>query len=153
MDEMLEIIRRFWTQESVEFHGEFFDFAACGIAPAPARPVPIWVGGKSDAALSRAVRQDGWLGMNYDLPEIFDLLDSLQARLEAHRAHTGESKDEFEIFVIPNAEPSEDLYRDLSGRGVTATMGMAWGYADPAFASLEAKAGAIEAFAERFLAA
>ena len=152
MDEMLEIIRRFWTEDEVEHHGEFFDFAPVGIAPKPAGRVPIWVGGKSPAALDRAVRQDGWLGMNYDLPEVHTLLEDLTERLAARPSSQSSEPERFEVFVIPNAEPSEALYEDLARRGVTATMGMAWGYNDRAFASLEAKREAIAAFAERFLA-
>lgn len=151
MDEMLEIIRAFWTQESVDYHGKFFDFEAAGIAPPPHRPVPIWVGGKSPAALARAVRQDGWLGMNYDLPEVHALLGDLQSRLARHRDATGEAKAGFEIFVIPNAEPSEPLYADLEKRGVTATMGSAWAYGDRSTSSLGAKIDAIGAFGERFI--
>ena len=150
MDEMLEIIRRFWTEDEVEHHGEFFDFAPVGIAPKPATRVPIWVGGKSSAALDRALRQDGWLGMNYDLPEVHALLEDLTQRL-AKDPQPHADRERFEVFVIPNAEPSEALYEDLAGRGVTATMGMAWGYNDRAFASFEAKREAMEAFAGRFL--
>lgn len=151
MDEMLEIIRRFWTEEEVAYHGEFFDFEPTGISPKPSGPIPIWVGGKSSAALDRAVRQDGWLGMNYDLPEVHALLEDLEARLKNRRAQGKSVDSNFEIFVIPNAEPSEALYQDLASRGVTATMGMAWGYNDRAFVSLEAKRRAIEAFADRFI--
>ncbi len=153
MDEMLEIIRRFWTEDEVEYHGEFFDFAPVGIAPKPAARVPIWVGGKSPAALDRAVRQDGWLGMNYDLPEVYALLEDLAVRLAERPDSRDSERERFEVFVIPNAEPSEALYEDLAGRGVTATMGMAWGYNDRAFASLEAKRDAIAAFGARFLGA
>ncbi len=152
MDEMLEIIRRFWTEEEVDYHGEFFDFPTTGIAPKPAGPIPIWIGGKSSAALARAVGQDGWLGMNYDLPEVHELLEDLVGRLERRRAEGHAVSEDFEIFVIPNADPSQDLYEDLARRGVTATMGMAWGYKDRAFADLDAKKKAIEAFAERFIA-
>ena len=152
MDEMLEIIRRFWTEEEVEFHGEFFDFAPAGIGPKPAGHIPIWVGGKSSAALDRAIRQEGWLGMNYDLPEVHRLLKDLEGRLEQRRAQGHPVADPFQIFVIPNAEPSEALYQDLAAHGVTATMGSAWPYIDRAYASLDAKKDAIEAFAERFIA-
>ncbi|MCR9093007.1 MAG: TIGR03619 family F420-dependent LLM class oxidoreductase [bacterium] len=147
MDEMLEIVRGFWTQESVEFHGEFFDFAPAGMAPRPAKPVPIWVGGKSDAALARAVRQDGWLGMNYDLPEVHALLE----RLAAMRAEAPPREEPFEVFVIPNAEPSPDLHAELGERGVTSTLAFAWPAGDPAFDSLSAKQQAIDAFAKSYL--
>lgn len=153
MDEMLELLCAFWTRDAVEHHGRFFDFEAAGIAPRPHRPVPIWVGGKSPAALARAVRHDGWLGMNYDLPEIHALTADLQTRLARHRDATGEAKAGFEVFVIPNAEPGEALYEDLAKRGVTATMGSAWAYGDRSAASLAAKIDRIGAFAERFIRA
>jgi probable F420-dependent oxidoreductase len=151
MDEMLEIIRSFWTQESVTFKGEFFDFDAVGITPKPVERVPIWVGGKSAAALDRAVHQDGWLGMNYDLPEVHALLDDLDRRRGLSKSSPGSIKDRFEVFVIPNAEPSEALYADLETRGVTSTMGMAWAYNDRDYAGLDAKKRAMTAFAQRFL--
>jgi probable F420-dependent oxidoreductase len=151
MDEMLEVMRAFWTRDSVEYHGKYFDFPASGISPRPHRQVPIWVGGKSPAALARAVRHDGWLGMNYDLPEIHALLDDLARRLARRRDATGESNVGFEVFVIPNAEPSEALYEGLAKHGVTATMGSAWPYGDRSAASLGAKIDRIGAFAERFI--
>jgi probable F420-dependent oxidoreductase len=146
MDEMLEIIRAFWTQESVEYHGEFFDFGPAGMAPRPATPVPIWVGGKSRVALERAARHDGWLGMNYGLPEVHALLDQLRdIRKQV------DTSDPFEVFVIPSAAPSPDLYDDLEERGVTGTMAFAWPGGDPAFASIEAKRDALRQFAETFI--
>ena len=151
MDEMLEIIRRFWTEDLVEFHGELFDFKPAGIAPKPREPVPVWIGGKSPAALARAARHEGWLGMNYELPELYALLNALFKARDAHTAAGGAHPADFETFVIPNAAPSSELYEDLTSRGVTSTAGSAWGYADRAFASIEAKCEAIERFAESFI--
>ena len=151
MDEMLEIIRRFWTEDSVEFHGEFFDFEPAGIAPKPPEPVPVWIGGKSPAALARAARHEGWLGMNYDLPEVHALLAALREAQAANEAASGVRQLDFETFVIPNAAPSSELYEDLAGRGVTSTVGGAWPYADRDYASIEAKRDAIARFAEVFL--
>jgi probable F420-dependent oxidoreductase len=147
MDEMLTILRAFWTEESVEYHGEFYDFPPAGMAPRPEKPVPIWVGGKSHAALARAVRQDGWLGMNYDLPEVHALLETLAGL----RAQAPTRDDPFEVFVIPNAEPSPELHADLGERGVTSTLAFAWPTGDPAFDSLSAKQRAIDVFARMYL--
>jgi probable F420-dependent oxidoreductase len=150
MDEMLEILRRFWTEDAVEFHGEFFDFGPTGVAPHPRGHVPIWVGGKSPAALDRAARHDGWLGMNYELDEVHALLESL-AEIRARTAAGDRASSPFETFVIPNAGPDEALYADLARRGVTSTMGAAWPYGAKGFESLEAKRAAIEAFGQRFI--
>lgn len=158
MDEMLEIMRAFWSDESVEYHGEFFDFGRAGMAPRPERPVPIWVGGRSRAALARAVRHQGWLGMNYALEDVHALLDELAA-LRREALSTSDASDAsdtaadepFSIFVIPNAEPTPELYADLERRGVSDTMGFALAPQDPALASIDAKRAALRAFADRFL--
>jgi probable F420-dependent oxidoreductase len=149
MDEMLTIMRDLWDDGWAEHHGEHFDFAPVGMFPTPGRSVPVWVGGKSDAALRRAVRQDGWLGMNYGLDEIEQLL----GRLAEIRVETGDTRADFETFVIPNAPPSIDLYRALEAHGVTSTMLMPWYPGDPACASLDAKRAALERAAEEILAA
>jgi alkanesulfonate monooxygenase SsuD/methylene tetrahydromethanopterin reductase-like flavin-dependent oxidoreductase (luciferase family) len=64
MDECLTVLRALLTGEAVSFHGEFFDVDDALILPAPQSPVPIIVGGRSDAAVRRAARfGDGWIGI------------------------------------------------------------------------------------------
>ncbi len=64
MDECLSVLRSLLTGEPVTHRGRFFDVDQALILPAPSRPVPLVVGGRSDAALSRAARLgDGWLGI------------------------------------------------------------------------------------------
>jgi alkanesulfonate monooxygenase SsuD/methylene tetrahydromethanopterin reductase-like flavin-dependent oxidoreductase (luciferase family) len=64
MDECLTIVRQLLTGKAVTFHGTFFDLDEAVIAPAPAEPVPIIIGGRSDVAIRRAGRLgDGWLGI------------------------------------------------------------------------------------------
>jgi alkanesulfonate monooxygenase SsuD/methylene tetrahydromethanopterin reductase-like flavin-dependent oxidoreductase (luciferase family) len=64
MNECLTIVRQLLTGTPVTFHGQFFDLDDAVIAPAPSAPVPIIIGGRSDAAIRRAGRLgDGWLGI------------------------------------------------------------------------------------------
>ena len=64
MEECLAIVRQLLDGTAVSFHGAFFDLDEAVIAPAPAAPIPILVGGRSDTAIRRAGRLgDGWLGI------------------------------------------------------------------------------------------
>jgi alkanesulfonate monooxygenase SsuD/methylene tetrahydromethanopterin reductase-like flavin-dependent oxidoreductase (luciferase family) len=64
MDESLAIVRQLLTGTPATFHGRFFDLDEALILPAPAAPIPIIIGGRSDAAIRRAGRLgDGWLGI------------------------------------------------------------------------------------------
>jgi probable F420-dependent oxidoreductase len=148
VDEMLSIVRDFLDDGWCEFHGEHFDVPKSSMFPVPDRPVPIWIGGRSPAALRRAARNDGWLGMNYDPDEIPGLLDGLA---KARADEGSDTRGDFEVMVIANAAPSLDLFRSLADQGVTSTMGLPWAPGDPAFASLEAKRPALEQFAETFV--
>jgi probable F420-dependent oxidoreductase len=61
--EQVEVLRRLWTEDLVTFRGCFHDLAEVSVTPAPIqRPIPIWLGGSSDAALKRAAKlADGWM--------------------------------------------------------------------------------------------
>jgi len=64
MDESLEILRSLSDGKPVSFDGEFFSIRDAQIVPAPSSPIPITIGGRSDAAVRRAGRfGDGWLGI------------------------------------------------------------------------------------------
>jgi alkanesulfonate monooxygenase SsuD/methylene tetrahydromethanopterin reductase-like flavin-dependent oxidoreductase (luciferase family) len=56
-DECLEIIRRLWREESVDFSGAFYELKGVTIAPKPVQPdLPMWIGGSSEAAIRRTAR-------------------------------------------------------------------------------------------------
>jgi alkanesulfonate monooxygenase SsuD/methylene tetrahydromethanopterin reductase-like flavin-dependent oxidoreductase (luciferase family) len=64
MDESLRILRSLAHNTPVTFNGEFFALENALIVPAPLPSIPLIVGGRSDAAISRAARLgDGWLGI------------------------------------------------------------------------------------------
>jgi alkanesulfonate monooxygenase SsuD/methylene tetrahydromethanopterin reductase-like flavin-dependent oxidoreductase (luciferase family) len=54
MDEQIRLLRALWTQPSVSFQGRFDRIPEAGINPLPVtRPIPIWLGGESDAVIRR----------------------------------------------------------------------------------------------------
>lgn len=62
LPEQIDIMRRLWTGEQIDYHGKFYDFTDVQIAPVPAEPVSTWYCGTSLAAVRRAVEYcDGWL--------------------------------------------------------------------------------------------
>jgi alkanesulfonate monooxygenase SsuD/methylene tetrahydromethanopterin reductase-like flavin-dependent oxidoreductase (luciferase family) len=63
-NEALAALRALASGTEVTMFGRFFDLDQVSIRPAPDPPVPIVVGGRSDAALRRVARYgDGWLGL------------------------------------------------------------------------------------------
>jgi len=63
-DEMIVLMRRLWTEEKVTFAGKYFSVEDATIMPRPCQKKgpPIWIGGRSEAALRRTGRLgDGWL--------------------------------------------------------------------------------------------
>jgi alkanesulfonate monooxygenase SsuD/methylene tetrahydromethanopterin reductase-like flavin-dependent oxidoreductase (luciferase family) len=83
--EALRCVRMFLDGQRVDFSGRFFELHGA-IRPAPAKPIPILVGGRSDAALVRAGQLgDGWLAL-WVSPRRFD--EAVQ-RIEAAAAEAG----------------------------------------------------------------
>ncbi len=62
-DEAIRVMRLLWTQDEVTFQGDFYKLDRVSIFPKPWQtPPPIWIGGKSEAAMRRTARLgDGWI--------------------------------------------------------------------------------------------
>ena len=62
--EAIDVVRALWRDTPATFKGRFTQFSGVSIDPKPVQQPgpPIWIGGRSDAALTRAGRQgDGWV--------------------------------------------------------------------------------------------
>ena len=148
MDEMIEIIRGLQTGDYYEFHGKHFEFQSIKMTPAPSKPIPILIGGHSEAALKRAARVgDGWMhagGGDEDLTKML-------ARLTELRAEYGRSDVPFEIHVISMEGYTVDGLRRLEEMGVTdAIVGIRNGYEGDVL-SLQDKLDAVNGFADEVI--
>lgn len=64
MDEAIHIVRALLSGRPLDFDGVHFSLQQAQITPPPLEPIPIVVGGRSDAAIRRAGRLgDGWFGI------------------------------------------------------------------------------------------
>ena len=59
-DEALALMQAFWSGAPLDFQGRFRTVTGVTGSPIPSRALPVWIGGRSDAALRRAARFDGW---------------------------------------------------------------------------------------------
>ena len=92
-NEMLEVMKRLWTEEHVTFHGRFFDFEDVTLLPRPVQQPhpPIWVSGRSDAAMRRAaLLGDGWYPYLFTVRRLKRTNDAIrEIAAEAGRDLTG----------------------------------------------------------------
>jgi len=64
MDEGLAMMLAVWGEDPVSFSARHIPavIEEMRMLPQPVKPIPIWIGGSSEAALARALRLDGWHG-------------------------------------------------------------------------------------------
>lgn len=94
MEEIVPLLRRLWSEPTIEHHGEFYDFEAVSFEPKPLQNkhggIPIELGGASQKALERAGRLgDGWIEIGAKSEDDFarNLEVVQRARFEAGREH------------------------------------------------------------------
>ncbi len=151
MDESIAILRGLAAGGYFEYRGKVFDLPPVKIAPVPSEPIPVLIGGHSDAALRRAARVgDGWLHGGGDPADLPGLLD----RLARFRREEGTEGRPFEVHVISADAYTPDGVRRLEDQGVTdLIVGFRWPYVTgPDPEPLEDKLAHLRSFADTIIA-
>ena len=150
LDESIAILRGLAGGGYFEYHGKDFTVPAVKIAPVPAEPIPVLIGGHADAALRRAARLgDGWMhggGDPADLPRLLTRLAELRRSEGGNRP--------FDIYVISMDAYTVDGVRRLEDLGVTdVIVGFRWPYeAGPDTEPLSRKLDHLRRFADDVIA-
>ena len=109
MDEIIDLLRVCWTEDPIDFTGEFRELHDIRLLPKPAHPIPIWVGGRSEPSHRRAVeRGDGFHAIGVD-PE------AVVAVVERIRRDRPEASFTFSLRLGWDAlrTDHDDIHRDL----------------------------------------
>lgn len=98
--EMVELMRAFWTGNTVEFQGEFYQVSGCKMHPRPVQPtIPVVWGGHSEAALKRIARVgDGWHPLQLSMEQLAGGLKKLRQFCEQNHR----DPDSVLVVVRPN---------------------------------------------------
>lgn len=147
-DEVLELLGALWQPGWVEHHGAAYDIPRLEMSPAPTEPVPIYVGGTSDAALRRAARHDGWISDYLSIAEAVEV----RARLDALRGEQERLDRPFSMIASVTDAVNADDFRRAEDAGVTDILTMPWVYHSGFDATLDQKVDGMARFAEEVMA-
>ena len=81
MEEQVAVLRALWSDEVVDFDGEFHRIDRAALMPRPSRPIPVWFGGSKEASMRRAARiGDGYI-FGRSGPAVVEAFGTLQTML------------------------------------------------------------------------
>lgn len=133
--EQIELLRRLFTEPVVDFRGRFDRVDRAALVPKPTRPIPIWLGGSSEAAFERAARLgDGFIFFGGGADHVAAAWNRLRDRVDG----LGRPAEEFgaDYVVLPQASVNElteqiDAWREAGGTHASVvTMGLGLHRAD-----------------------
>jgi probable F420-dependent oxidoreductase len=153
MDECLRLVRALWTQEYVDFCGEFYECVDWTSNPKPKRDggIPIWLGGESKQQLQRIGKYaDGWLATLRSVPKLKE--DFEIAREAAVKAGRDPSKLVIAIEGAGILSPDR-LEQTAEGLDKLREMGVAHAILGVHPRHMANAAEIIDTFASKYLAA
>jgi probable F420-dependent oxidoreductase len=114
--EIIEILRRYWTEDRFSYDGEIFQLDDVWMTPKPIQPEgpPLWLAGRSDAAIARAARLgDGYMPYMYTADRCRAAFDQVRAKAEEKRTPL---RDGFvqSAFVYVSMHDDEQRARELA---------------------------------------
>ncbi len=147
LDEMIAIIRGLTAGGYFAFQGKHYDVPSIKICPTPTTPIPILIGGHSEAALKRAARNDGWMHAGGDQTKLEEYLRRItELRREYGRAHLP-----YENHVISFDGFTVDGVKKLADLGVTDVIVGFRNMYDTDTTPLQKKVDALQMFADHVI--
>jgi probable F420-dependent oxidoreductase len=109
-DEFIQALKKIWTEDIVEFKGEYYNIPASKIEPTPIQKpnIPIYLGGFSPRTFARIVKYDtnGWLGLiGGPLDYLEDTIRAIKDK--ASKANKDQNNFKTILLTYPNVAESQ----------------------------------------------
>jgi len=109
-DEYIQILKKVWKDDTVEFRGQYYTIPASKIGPKPLQKphIPIYLGGFSPNTFSRIVNQDtsGWLGvLGGSIGQVKDIMNAMKEN--AKKANKDPNNFRVILLTYPNVVESD----------------------------------------------
>ena len=92
--DQVRLMRRLWTEDSIDYESEYHRIDLASIKPRPSEPIPIWFGGSAPALLKRCAELgDGWIPLGSPNDKSAAMIE----KIREHRQAAGLSWDGFGI--------------------------------------------------------
>jgi probable F420-dependent oxidoreductase len=123
-EEQIGLLRRLFTEPVVDFSGRFDRVDRAALVPKPTRSIPIWLGGRSEAAFERAARlADGFIFFGGGIDHAVECWNALRERLRG----LGRSLEDFgaDYVALPQSGGVDrlmaeiDVWREAGGTHVS----------------------------------
>jgi probable F420-dependent oxidoreductase len=114
-EEFLQVLKKIWSDDVVEFKGKYYNIPASKINPKPVqKPIPVYLGGFSPNTFSRIIRYDlnGWIG-EVGLRSLEDAENSIKS-IRGQASQLNKNPDNLQIIMwaSPNVIEGQSSKRD-----------------------------------------
>lgn len=112
-DEYVRVLKKIWTEENVEFKGEYYSIPQSKIGPKPLQKpyIPIYLGGFSPNTIKRIVENDlnGWLGIVGGIAPL-GYVETIIKSIRNEAIKANKNADSFGIILLAYPDLKENSF-------------------------------------------
>lgn len=118
-EEQIDLMRKLWANEVVDYDGEWHRVDSAGLNPLPAaRSIPVWLGGMAEPVIDRVGRlADGWFP--FFNPALGDQIERMKSVAREHDRNPADIGIQVMVRLESSAERQRDQLKRLEDMGVT----------------------------------
>ena len=102
-DEFLQVMKKIWTDDIVEFKGKYYNIPASKVEPKPIqKPIPVYLGGFTPNTFPRIIKYDlnGWLSVaQFGTGSLKDFENSIKS-LKEQASRVNKNPDNFRTIML-----------------------------------------------------